>query len=159
MFDLFEMVSRQMRARYQFYGTSHPVLFEIHHYWKLYRLIPRLVLQFVFIETIMSCLADEFKIIERHRKIFLVVLCCIAYLLGLTCVTQVRNDNIRNKIDKKICNVLAANHELLIYSVSFSIYAKVYAYTICCIRQGTISPSFTAFINVFSPLRDRVAQI
>ena len=107
----------------------------------------------------MSCLADEFKIIERHRKIFLVVLCCIAYLLGLTCVTQVRNDNIRNKIDKKIYNVLAANHELLIYSVSFSIYAKVYAYTICCIRQGTISPSFTAFINVFSPLRDRVAQI
>ena len=37
----------------------------------------------------MSGLADEFKVVKRHRKLFLVLLCCIGYLLGLTCVTQV----------------------------------------------------------------------
>ncbi|KAK3752231.1 hypothetical protein QZH41_012237, partial [Actinostola sp. cb2023] len=43
---------------------------------------------FVFIETIVSCMADEFKIVKRHRTIFLVSICCIGYLLGLTCITQ-----------------------------------------------------------------------
>ncbi|XP_031564337.1 sodium- and chloride-dependent GABA transporter 1-like [Actinia tenebrosa] len=44
--------------------------------------------QFVFIETIMSCLTDEFKLVKNHKKMTLAGLCCIFYLLGLSCVTQ-----------------------------------------------------------------------
>ena len=46
--------------------------------------------QFVFTETIMATIMDSYKKLRPYKSFCLLALCACSYLVGFTCITQVR---------------------------------------------------------------------